>query len=595
MKHTVPSTGVGGVERLERRALLSAIPIGPESHVNAFTSGFQADPAVAVDADGDAIVTWYSYGQDGAGRGIMARLYDASGAPKGEEFLVNTHTTGSQTNPAVAMDTDGDFVIVWQSEHQDGASWGVYAQRFDELGAPQGTEFRVNQATSSAQQAPAVGMDADGDFVVVWEGDTTDVWARRFDELGAPLADEFKANTITSGNQFAPAVAMNGAGAFVVAWGGSGTGDTTGVHARRFEATGAALGPEARVNTFTTGEQYYPSVAIRASGDHVITWDSKEQDGSGWGVYGQRFEAAGAPQGTEFRVNTTTSLYQQNSSVAMDADGDFVVTWTGYATGAAGYGVYAQRYNSSGAAQGGEFLVNTFTPNVQQYPSAAMQADGDFVVAWESFGQGGAAFEVYAQRFAVAVSIASSNFHFATAPHQLRFGFNTDVSASLGTDDLVVQNLTTGQTIPAGDFTLAYDAATNTATFTYTGAGGALPDGNYRATLVAGGITSPGGLAPRGDHVFDFFFLRGDANRDRAVTLQDFDRIAANFGQSPRDFTQGDFNYDGVVTLQDFDILAGRFGQILPPPPGATSSFFGGEPGGGDWDEAEDQLDMLLG
>jgi hypothetical protein len=599
VKQNVTSAGVSGVERLERRALLSAIPVGPELHVNAFTSGFQADAAVAVDADGDAVVTWYSYGQDGDGRGIYARLYDASGAPVGDEFLVNTHTSAYQTNPAVATDADGDFVIVWQSQGQDGSGYGVYAQRFNAAGVAQGAEFRVNQSTTGDQQAPAVAMDGDGDFVVVWEDGTTptdttttNIFARRFDAAGAALGNEFRANSFTSAVQFAPAVAMNDAGAFVIAWGGNGPGDSRGTHARRFDNTGVALGPETTVNSFTTDEQYYPSVAMAESGDYVITWDSKEQDGSGWGVYGQRFSAAGTPLGGEFRVNTTTSLYQQNSSVAMDADGDFVVTWTGYADGVAGYGVYAQRYNNAGAAQGGEFLVNTFTPNVQQFPSAAMQANGDFFVAWESFGQGGSAFEVYAQRFAVAVSVTSSDFHFATAPHLLRFGFNGNVSASLGTDDLVVQNLTTGQTIPATDFTVAYSKATNVATFTYTGAGGALPDGNYRATLVASGISTPNGVGLGGDHVFDFFFLRGDANRDARVNLRDFNILAANFGEVNRDFTQGDFNYDNVVNLQDFNLLAARFGQVLAPATTAAAPGFGGTRVGG---ERDDDRDDLLG
>ena len=49
------------------------------------------------------------------------------------------------------------------------------------------------------------------------------------------------------------------------------------------------------------------------------------------------------------------------------------------------------------------------------------------------------------------------------------------------------------------------------------------------------------------------------------MNLQDFNRLATNFGQSPRDFTQGDFNYDGVVNLIDFNILAGRFGRELAP------------------------------
>ena len=578
----VAAHGRNELERLERRALLAAVPLGSEFRANTFTAGFQADPAVAVDADGSAVVTWYSYAQDGDGRGIYAKRYAPDGTPTSDEFRVNTHTTGSQTNPAVATDSDGDFVIVWQSDGQDGGGWGVYGQRYNSAGLPQGGEFRVNSTTTGNQQAPAVAMDADGDFVVVWEQDSASgaagIGARRFNSAGVPQGNQFTVALSTLA--FAPAVSTSPGGAFVVAWGGSAPGDGQGVAMRLFDPNGAPLSNETAVNTFTTGEQYYPSVAVAASGEFVIAWDSKEQDGSGWGVYAQRFNALGAKQGGELRVNTYTTDYQQNASVAIDADGDFVVAWTSSADqNGTGYGVYAQQFNATGGPQGGEFRVNTFTSNVQQYPSVASEANGNFLVAWESFGQDGSGFGVYAQRFAPELVVTSSAFHFATAPHQLRFTFNADVSASLGTDDLVVQNLTSGGTIPSSNFALSYDTGTNTATFTYTGPGGATPgtlgNGSYRATLLAAGIMTPEGIPLSSDQVLLFFFLLGDANHDGRVNLRDFNVLAGNFGQSPRDYTQGDFNYDGTVNLLDFNILANRFGQMLFGAAAAPSTRFG--------------------
>jgi hypothetical protein len=60
----------------------------------------------------------------------------ATGQPvaAGTEFLVNTYTTGSQSSPSIAMDSDGDFVIAWTSYGQDGSYVGVYAQRYNSSG-----------------------------------------------------------------------------------------------------------------------------------------------------------------------------------------------------------------------------------------------------------------------------------------------------------------------------------------------------------------------------------------------------------------------------------------------------------------------------
>ena len=101
------------------------------------------------------------------------------------------------------------------------------------------------------------------------------------------------------------------------------------------------------MNTVTAGAQTFPSIAMDEDGDFVITWSSLSQDGSGYGVYGQRFNAAGAPRGEEFQVNVTTAGNQNFSAVATDADGDFVVTWTGSDQDGDRTGIFARRYDAS--------------------------------------------------------------------------------------------------------------------------------------------------------------------------------------------------------------------------------------------------------
>ena len=165
-----------------------------------------------------------------------------------------------------------------------------------------------------------------------------------------------------------------------------------------------------------------------------------------------------------------------------------------------------------------------------------------------------------------ALSVTQSNFVFETAPHRLTFRFSANVQPSLSVSDLVLRNLTTNTTVAPSLISLNYDAGTNTATFAFPGyTGGLLPDARYRATIAAGAVTDPNGAPMGADHTFDFHHLRGDANRDARVNLQDFNILTLNFGQSNRTFSQGDFNYDNVVNLLDFNVLTNRFGTELPP------------------------------
>ena len=393
------------VQLLEPRQLLSATPVGTEFQVNTFTTLDQSETKVAMDADGDFVVTWTSNGQDGSGFGIYAQRYNAAGVAQGSEFRVNSFTTDNQQFSAVAMDADGDFVVTWTSFGQDGSSFGVYAQRYNAAGVAQGSEFQVNTFTTGSQIFSTVAMDADGDFVVTWSSNGQDgsgygIYAQQYNAAGVAQGGEFRVNSFTTNSQRFSAVAMDADGDFVVTWESANQdGDGFGVYAQRYNAAGVAQGGEFQVNTFTTSQQLRPTVAMDAGGDFVVTWSSSGQDGSDYGIYAQRYNAAGVAQGSEFQVNTFTTGRQRFSTVALDADGDFIVTWASDGQDGSLGGVYAQRYNAAGVAEGGEFRVNTFTLNNQRNSTVAMDADGDFVVAWQSYTQDGGDYGIYAQRY----------------------------------------------------------------------------------------------------------------------------------------------------------------------------------------------------
>ena len=130
--------------------------------------------------------------------------------------------------------------MAWQSFGQDGSSHGVFARRFSSAGAPLASEFQVNTSTTNIQRGPSVAADAGGHFVVAWQDSARDgsgygVFARRFSSAGAPLAGEFQVNTYTAGDQLDPSVAADGDGHFVVAWQDSvRDGSGYGVFAQRF-------------------------------------------------------------------------------------------------------------------------------------------------------------------------------------------------------------------------------------------------------------------------------------------------------------------------------------------------------------------------
>jgi hypothetical protein len=129
-----------------------------------------------------------------------------------------------------------------------------------------------------------------------------------------PVGSEFQVNTYTTSNQLAGGahfVAAGASGNFVVVWRSySQDGSRGGVFGQRFDSAGGAVGIEFRVNSYTTADQTTPAVASDSGGNFFVVWESISQDGSNWGVFGQRFDSGGTPLGSEFRVNSYVPLVQ---------------------------------------------------------------------------------------------------------------------------------------------------------------------------------------------------------------------------------------------------------------------------------------------
>jgi hypothetical protein len=330
-------------------------------------------------------------------------------APAGTEFQVNGYTSGDQRDSAVAMDGSGNFVVVWTSYGQDGDTFGVFGRRFNASGVPQGSEFQVNSYTTNFQYRAAVASDANGNFVVVWESfgqeaNDAGIFGQRFTAAGVPQGSSFHVNSYTTGNQASPRMAMDRSGNFLVLWTGYGAqdGSGSGVFGQRFNAAGVRQGSEFQLNSFTTGYQFSPSAAFDGAGNFVVIWGGQYQDGNFQGVIGRRFNASGVPQGSEFVVNSfTTGDQSPFNAVASQPNGNFVVVWQslGHDGDPFLFGVFGQRFDPSGSRQGSEFVINTYTPNTQGGASLAMDEQGNFVVVWTGNYQDGSGYGGFAQHF----------------------------------------------------------------------------------------------------------------------------------------------------------------------------------------------------
>ena len=380
--------------------------------------GDKFDPAVARNASGRYVAVWVERADVDipdpddpqatitvTQSDIYARMFDANDQPirnrygNNGAFLVNSLTTGEQLEPDVVIDDAGNFLVVWSGSGTSALGTvdedGIFGQRFNALGDPIGGQFAINTTSKDVQEQPAVAMDSAGNFVVAWRSyDQGGIIARLFSSSGAASA-EFRVNTTLGTHVRTPDVAMDADGDFTIVWTAAEQDNgSMGVFAQRYNKSGARLGGEFRVNQYQTSEQESPRIAMDDLGNSVIVWQSFGQDGSGYGIYGRRYNASGAAQGNEFRVNTYTPDWQFEPAVAMASNGDFVVTWSGWGNeGDRGefYGIFAKMYNADGSPfivpgqtePVGEFRINAVVANDQRRSDVAMDAAGHYVVVWE--------------------------------------------------------------------------------------------------------------------------------------------------------------------------------------------------------------------
>lgn len=316
--------------------------VGTEFRVNNFTGGTHRFPAVSTDVNGDSVFVWTSYSA-----GIFGRVFDSSWNPIGTEFQANTTPPGSNT-PDVAKAANGDFVVVWDQDFfgGDGSQAGVFGQRFDKNTIALGTEFLVNTYTTNSQGDPAAAAVSDGSFIITWNGagagDPSGVFARRFAGDGTPLDSEFQVNSYTTYTQGGePAVAAGTNANFVVTW----PSNLSAIMAQPFDSAGTALVAEIQVS-FDYG-LIAQDVAVSPGGRFVVVWGGgTEHQPLGTGdVYGRLFDSTGTGLGTRFQVNTYTTGGQGQPAVAFTSESELVVVWTG-AVGqdGSGNGIFGQRF-----------------------------------------------------------------------------------------------------------------------------------------------------------------------------------------------------------------------------------------------------------
>ena len=351
------------------------------------------------------------------------------------EFRVNATTAGSQTAPDVATNDSGTTVIVWSNVMDSSIRARILYPA-----AAASVELEVtDSADSGPHSAPAVGINADGEALVVWQrgsfGDR-DIMGQRLTATGTRLGTSFLVNSSSADDHFNADVAVNDAGAAVVVWQMDPGGTAKeGVLHRRFDATGAAQGDQARSDTSGWfSDARYPAVAISDGGSYVVVWLKGTS-----AITGRLYAADGSGPAVERDLGTGTSYALPD--VGMDATGAFVVCWTND-TGTDPTDVVAQRFDASGDALGTTVRVHGTSAGNQKACKVARHRLGPYVIAWEGNGDQTDQVDdsgIFARRYSAAgASLGEVRVNIQTSGEQSTLALAFEAAATLADDRAVV-------------------------------------------------------------------------------------------------------------------------------------------------------------
>lgn len=331
----------------------------------------QSDPSVSINQEGKAVITWED--QRNGQNSIFCQRYDVGGGVLGSNVLVNTGG-GSAANPVAGMDGIGNYIVSWEDKRSGNSD--IYYQRYDINGLAIGENVKVNDDVGDKVQSnPCVAMDGDGNYIIAWEDNRNitgisdsssyprrEIYFQRYDASGSLIGVNQKASFDGLTPRFySPSVAMDGSGNFVIAWKYVWDDDIQWeVDFSHYNASGVV------VYGIVTEELWFlyvesPVCAMDMNGNFCIVW-TDNRDGNN-DVYIRRYNAMGVAQDVSLKVNNDFGIRCVSPFVSIDENGKTYVVWEDYRDELKKPDIVGQRYDANGVSQGSNIRIVADGPN----------------------------------------------------------------------------------------------------------------------------------------------------------------------------------------------------------------------------------------
>jgi hypothetical protein len=381
----------------------------PEIRGSAQVTGNQSAPAAARSGERVLLVYTSPHENDPDG-GILGRVFTPDGHQVRAEALINSQTAGALSEPSVAGGPDR-FLITWTAAEAEGEDGDVVGTWLNAEGTPLGVgDIPIGTVTAGHQGQSAVAVTANGNYLVLFEGDSgnvdaaTDILARAFDADGVSESIETVIHSVTAGIQTAPSVVADNDTFLAVyqSQDAAGTGTDTGedILLQRLTLSGVPSGDPVIVNNASSGDQTRPTISVSDDGTQItVCWLTVEagvtmrelhcrhlnEDLQGFGSF--PVSSPTVPAGT------LVTPWPVHPTLARLDDGTLLLGWAEQSH--ASQQDIAVAVLTENKAPQTRIVANRTRPQNQDHPFLLATGGSTFWAGWESPGQDGDGSGVY--------------------------------------------------------------------------------------------------------------------------------------------------------------------------------------------------------
>jgi len=312
--------------------------IGAEAIAPLNTAQHEYESANASSFNGTHAVVWTVKNTVTGEKDIMGRIFNSAGAPLTPDFVVNNQVGRDDSDPTVAMDSNGNLWVAW--ERNNGGTRDILATKIDQTGAnllgPMNTFITV-AGSARDEFDPSIGCNRFGDFVVSFTvamgGGNTDVYQARFNAAGAALGTS--AVAATARPEGFSSLSRNMLGDYVIAWQFDGVATSgapnSNIQARKYNNAGAAVTGVLAIANAATRMETAPTVSIDQAGASIFAWESGPSGGTR-DILARRMSAANV-LAANFTISATAANETRPWIALTPSSGQFAVVYESTAGG----------------------------------------------------------------------------------------------------------------------------------------------------------------------------------------------------------------------------------------------------------------------